>query len=204
MLMEPNLCSAILDSGFASSLSEYLRFKQELPFEAYTPVEYLVKWATLPWEEAEAYQLRRDVFCDEQGIFSEDDRDATDERAQLIIALACTAGIPDQVVGTVRIHEEAPGVWYGSRLAVDEDFRNQGKLGATLIKLAVTSANAIGCHTFLAHVQSQNVPLFRRLHWSILKEETILGRSHHLMQANLDKYPPFLTPQSGFVIKSKR
>lgn len=204
MLMEPNLCSAILDSGLASSLNEYLTFKQEAPFAAYIPVEYLVKWATLPWEESEAYQLRRDVFCEEQGIFAQDDRDETDERAQLIIALACTAGMPDQVVGTVRIHEESPGLWYGSRLAVHEEFRSQGKLGATLIKLAVTSANAIGCHTFLAHVQSQNVPLFRRLHWHILKEETILGRSHHLMQANLDKYPPCLTPQSGFVIQSKR
>ncbi len=175
----------------------------EVPVPSYVPVEYLVKWATLDWEEKQAYQLRRDVFCEEQGVFESDDRDATDDRAQLLVALACVAGMPEKVVGTVRIHEDEPGVWFGSRLAVHRDFRSQGKLGATLIRLAVTSANAIGCHTFLAHVQSQNVPLFRRLHWQILQEEFILGRSHHLMQANLEKYPPCVTPKSGFVIQSR-
>ena len=197
------LCEAILDSSASYSSEGYISTKYISPFAHYTPVEYLVKWATLHWEEVQAHQVRRDVFCEEQGIFTVDDRDATDDRAQLIVALACTAGMPDQVVGTVRIHEDAPGLWFGSRLAVHEDFRSQGKLGATLIKLAVTSANAIGCDTFLAHVQSQNVPLFRRLHWSVLNAEMILGRSHHLMQANLNKYPACATPQSGFVIQSK-
>lgn len=197
------LCEAILDSAIAYSSEGYTQDSYQAPFARYNPVEYLVKWVTLPWEEVGAHQLRREVFCEEQGIFVGDDRDATDDRAQLIVALACTAGMPDKVVGTVRIHEDEPGLWFGSRLAVHEDFRSQGKLGATLIKLAVTSANAIGCHTFLAHVQSQNVPLFRRLHWAILQEEMILGRSHHLMQASLAKYPPYVTPQSGFVIQSK-
>jgi putative N-acetyltransferase (TIGR04045 family) len=169
----------------------------------YVPVEYMVKWATLEWEEKQAYQLRRDVFCIEQGIFDKDDRDETDDRAQLLVALSCQAGMPEQVVGTVRIHEDEPGLWFGSRLAVHRDFRSQGKLGATLIKLAVSSAHALGCHTFLAHVQSQNVPLFRRLHWQILEEEIRLGRSHHLMQAKLEKYPPCVTPKSGFVIQSR-
>lgn len=203
MLNDSMLCEALLDSRASYYSDSDMSASYQAPFACYTPVEYLVKWATLPWEETQAYQVRRDVFCEEQGIFTGDDKDDTDNHAQLLVALACTAGMPDQVVGTVRIHEDAPGLWFGSRLAVHEDFRNQGKLGATLIKLAVSSANAIGCHTFLAHVQSQNVPLFRRLHWSILKEETILGRSHHLMQANLAKYPPCVSPQSGFVIQSK-
>src|SRR4029079_18474580 len=36
---------------------------------AYTPAEYRIKWATLPWEAEEAYKLRRAVFCVEQGVF---------------------------------------------------------------------------------------------------------------------------------------
>lgn len=171
--------------------------------EPYVPLEYRVKWTTLPWEEQGAYALRRAVFCEEQGIFAGDDRDATDDYAQLLVALACVAGMPEQVVGTVRIHQEAPGLWYGSRLAVHAAYRRQGKLGATLIRLAVTSANAIGCHTFLAHVQSQNVPLFRRMHWQVLGEETLLGRPHHLMQADLAWYPPCTTPRSGFVTQAR-
>jgi putative N-acetyltransferase (TIGR04045 family) len=169
----------------------------------YTPTEFRIKWTTLPWEAEEAFKLRRAVFCIEQGIFVGDDRDEIDERAQQLVAVSCIAGIPEQVVGTVRIHQEEPGVWFGSRLAVHAAFRRHGKIGATLIRLAVTSAHALGCETFLAHVQSQNVPLFQALHWDALSQENLLGRSHHLMQAQLDHYPPCISPRSGFVTQSR-
>jgi putative N-acetyltransferase (TIGR04045 family) len=169
----------------------------------YTPTEYRIKWTTLPWEAEEAFKLRRAVFCIEQGIFVGDDRDEIDERAQHLVAVSCIAGMPEQVVGTVRIHQEGPQLWFGSRLAVHAAFRRHSKIGATLIRLAVTSAHAIGCETFLAHVQSQNVPLFRTLHWDALSQEMLHGRSHHLMQAQLEHYPPCATPHSGFVTKSR-
>jgi putative N-acetyltransferase (TIGR04045 family) len=182
--------------------------ESDVPDLDYAPVEFRVKWATLPWEAREAFKLRRAVFCIEQGIFVGDDRDAIDERAQLLVALSCVAGMPEQVVGTVRIHEEAhedePGVWFGSRLAVHAAFRSHAKIGATLIRLAVSSAHAQGCETFLAHVQAQNVPLFQRLNWTSLKEEAIFGRSHHLMRADLRAYPPCATPQSGFVALARK
>ena len=82
--------------------------------------------------------LRRQVFCEEQGLFGDDDRDAIDDYAIPIVALSMLGVAADQVVGTVRIHEEAPGVWCGSRLAVDRDYRRIGAIGATLIRLAVS------------------------------------------------------------------
>jgi putative N-acetyltransferase (TIGR04045 family) len=167
--------------------------------QVYLPTGFNVKWTTLPWEAAEAHKLRRAVFCIEQGIFVGDDRDELDDRAQQIVAVSCIAGMPEQVVGTVRIHEEESGVWLGSRLAVHAAFRRHGKLGATLIRLAVSSAHALGCHTFLAHVQSQNAALFHSLHWNTLSEELMFGRPHHLMQADLAFYPPCDTPHHGFV-----
>ena len=38
---------------------------------------YTIKWVTLPWEREQAYALRRQVFCREQGLFADDDRDET-------------------------------------------------------------------------------------------------------------------------------
>ena len=171
--------------------------------EVFTPTEFRVKWATQAWEEREAHKLRRAVFCVEQGIFLGDDRDAIDDQAQLLVAMVCVGGMPDQVVGTVRIFEDSPGVWIGSRLAVHAAFRNHSRLGATLIRLAVSSAQALGCRTFLAHVQSQNVPLFERLNWRSLKEEMLHGRPHHLMQADLNAYPACHDTVSGFVTQGK-
>ena len=169
------------------------------PYVPYTPSEFRIKWTTLDWEADEAYKLRRAVFCIEQGIFVGDDRDEIDNHAQQLVAVSCVAGMPEQVVGTVRIHRDEGNVWFGSRLAVHAAFRRHGKIGATLIRLAVSSAHALGCETFLAHVQSQNVPLFRAMHWDVLAEEMLLGRPHHLMQAQLDSYPPCVTPYGGFV-----
>lgn len=111
--------------------------------------------------------------------------------------------MPDQVVGTVRIHEKSPGLWWGSRLAVHPSFRSQGHLGATLIRLAVSRAHALGCHTFLAHVQAQNALLFRKLNWQQLGELSIHGRPHCEMQADLAAYPPCFDPVSGFVTRAR-
>jgi putative N-acetyltransferase (TIGR04045 family) len=169
----------------------------------WAPVEFLVRAACQDWERREAMVLRRAVFCIEQGIFTGDDRDATDDHAQLLVAMSCSAGMPDQVVGTVRIHEKSPGVWWGSRLAVHPSFRNQGHLGVTLIRLAVSRAHALGCQTFLAHVQAQNVPLFQKLNWQLLSELNIHGRPHGEMQADLTAYPPCFDPVSGFVTRSR-
>jgi putative N-acetyltransferase (TIGR04045 family) len=73
---------------------------------------------------------------------------------------------------------------------VDAAHRRVGPLGAELIRMAVCTAHGRGCRTFLAHVQSQNVPLFRRLHWETLREVDLHGRPHHVMRADLAHYQP--------------
>lgn len=160
-----------------------------------------VKLAMTSWERHATRQLRRAVFCEEQGIFEGDDTDAIDVLALPIAAVISQPGQPDEVVGTVRIHETEPGVWYGSRLAVAQHARRIGSVGSGLIRLAVGTANAHGCKTFLAQVQSQNVPLFRRLHWDTLAEIDVHGRPHHLMQADLAHYPPIVDGDVGLIVK---
>lgn len=169
--------------------------------------DIVVRWAHEAWEIEGALALRRKVFCDEQGVFEHDDRDAIDTHAQLIVAV-CAA----KVIGTVRIHRRDAdhrsnnrgNIWYGSRLAVCEAYRRHGGIGATLIRLAVSSAHAQGCEGFLAQVQAQNAPLFQRLHWRTLEETMVFGRPHHLMQADLEHYPPCATPYEGFVVDQRR
>ena len=173
-------------------------------FPAFLPAEYRIKFATDVWERREAAALRRRVFCEEQAIFQHDDRDAIDEVAIPIVAISSFAVAPQEVVGTVRIHEPEPGIWWGSRLAVAADYRKIGALGTSLIRLAVSSAHARGCRKFFAHVQSQNASLFRRLHWQTLEEREIHGRPHHFMQANLRHYPPIADAETGFVSLPRR
>jgi putative N-acetyltransferase (TIGR04045 family) len=173
------------------------------PFPAFVPSGFQVKYAVGAWERRAAAELRRRVFCVEQGLFDGDDRDALDEAAIPIVATSMMAVALDEVVGTVRINEIEPGVWQGSRLAVAPEFRRLGMLGTALIQLAVSSAHARGCTKFLAHVQSQNALLFQRLHWNTLDIVDLHGRPHHFMQADLRFYPPFRTPEAGFLALRK-
>ncbi len=117
-------------------------------------------------------------------------------------------GAPDKVVGVVRIFETKEREWFGGRLGVIKDYRifskfvcpnlfrerkvsplYQMSIAAGLIYRAVSLANYIGCNKFSAHVQEQNVKLFKRLHWTVVKEVNLHGVKHFLMEADLNAYP---------------
>jgi putative N-acetyltransferase (TIGR04045 family) len=159
---------------------------------------YYIRAASKRFEAEGAAALRHRVFVEEQAIFPAHDRDDIDLIATHLVALSTYAHEADQVVGTVRIHEESPRLWWGSRLAVDSDFRAVGHLGAKLIRLAVCTATARGCDRFLAHVQMQNVTLFQRLNWHPLDEVTIHGVPHMKMAADLAHFPPCADPVAGW------
>ncbi|MGG6293954.1 MSMEG_0567/Sll0786 family nitrogen starvation N-acetyltransferase [Leptolyngbya sp. AN02str] len=148
--------------------------------------------------DVEAYfALRRAIFCEEQGIFDGSDEDETDRISYPIIAIDHQANslAQRQVVGVVRIYEAEPGLWYGGRLGVHQDYRRVGRIGKGLIHKAVTTANTWGCDRFLATVQLQNVRFFQRLHWDSLEEIVLCDRPHHLMEADLAYYPPGNEPR---------
>jgi putative N-acetyltransferase (TIGR04045 family) len=152
--------------------------------------EYRIEAARHGWQMAGCYALRRQVFCIEQGIFPHDDRDEIDRCCTLLTATSCMFGHDDEIVGTVRINQPEPGLWWGSRLAVAAPFRRVGGLGAALIRLAVGTAKSQGAETFLAHVQAQNAKLFEAMDWRRLDDTMIHGRPHYLMQADLAAYEP--------------
>jgi putative N-acetyltransferase (TIGR04045 family) len=143
------------------------------------------------------WQLRSDIFCQEQHLFEASDRDELDRIAYPIVAIN-HALAPEQVrgqaqgkaVGVVRILEQSPRVWYGGRLGVDIDFRRHNQIGKGLIWKAVTTANGWGCDQFLATVQQQNVRFFQRLHWQSIQQLEVRGVAHQLMQADLSYYQP--------------
>ena len=154
------------------------------------------------------YTLRRAIFCEEQQLFNVDDYDKKDALAIPIVALKHYLGAPDKVIGCVRIYEESERHWFGGRLGVLPEYRSFSKficpnlftnkevsalykmsIAAGLIYRAVSMANFLGCTSFSAHVQEQNVRLFERLHWNKRKEIDVYGVKHFLMKADLDYYP---------------
>jgi putative N-acetyltransferase (TIGR04045 family) len=148
---------------------------------------YQFQLATGSQEVADYFALRRSIFAEEQQLFQGDDVDEIDKIAYPIVAIATDI---DKVVGVVRIYEVEPGIWYGGRLGTHPDYRRGWQIGKGLIYKAVTTANTWGCKQFLATVQLQNVRFFQRLHWEKTEEIVICDRPHHLMEADLNYYPP--------------
>lgn len=151
---------------------------------------YSFELARSPQDIRAYFRLRQAIFCEEQGLFADHDEDDTDAVSYPIIAVENDVIAGKRVVGVVRIYEEQPRQWYGGRLGVHPSYRRVGRIGKGLIHKAVTTANTWGCDRFLATVQLQNVRFFRRQHWTSIQEITVCDRPHHLMEADLNFYPP--------------
>ncbi|WP_019503436.1 MSMEG_0567/Sll0786 family nitrogen starvation N-acetyltransferase [Pleurocapsa sp. PCC 7319] len=162
--------------------------------------DYQFKLALSPAHIKAYFRLRQEIFCQEQGIFSTSDRDEYDSIAYPIVAI----NHDNKVVGVVRIYETQPGLWYGGRLGVHRDYRRGWRIGKGLINKAVTTANAWGCERFLATVQLPNVRFFQRLHWNSIDEISICEQTHHLMEADLDFYPPTNQTRPSLLVQLQR
>ncbi len=128
-----------------------------------------------------AFAIRREVFCDEQRLFADSDRDEHDSSAVHLVAVR--DGV---VVGTVRLYERDPGVWVGGRLAVRSEDR--GAAGFELVRRAVHEATVRGARVFLAVVQVRNERFFQRLGWvTVGPAEGVGGVPHVLMKAPLSR-----------------
>jgi putative N-acetyltransferase (TIGR04045 family) len=166
--------------------------------------EYRIRLATQPWEKQQAYALRRAVFCDEQRIFAGEDIDDADRHAQMIVIVAHIPGQPDQVVGTIRIHEAESRAWWVSRLAVDASFRLRMGLGSALIRTATGVAVRRGCETLHAMAQRRRRQLFARAGWVWIDDRTVYNTPHCLMRADTDIVAPSEPPEWGWALRQLR
>lgn len=176
---------ALVDSTFADFLAGDL----------------LVKPAEHAWEKSDYYGLRRAVFSQEQQLLAQD-KDDKDFSALPIVAVAHHCGMPDQVIGAVRIYQSEPGLWYGGRLCVAKAYRRHAMIGKALVNEAVSRALDLGCQRFLATVQVGNEAWFHGLHWRTLESLQLLGQPHVLMEAQLHAYP--VMPRRAALDRARR
>ena len=119
----------------------------------------------------------------EQGLFEDTDRDERDQDPRTRHVLAWLGGA---AAGTVRFYPlDQPGHWKGDRLAVLPAYRRHG-VGAPLVRYAVATAGSLAGQRMVAHIQPQNVALFRHLGWhEIGGLASYAGRPHQLMATGL-------------------
>ena len=132
-------------------------------------------------EIRQCFQIRKDVFIDEQRLFKKTDRDAKDAHSIHIVAI-----YKEKIVGTVRVYQDINGIWWGGRLAVEKRYR--GKAGKLLIRKAVEVVKERKAKHFYANVQIENVPFFKTLKWKTSGAVfTIHKKPHQRMEADLNE-----------------
>ncbi|MDQ1333519.1 MAG: hypothetical protein QG552_469 [Thermodesulfobacteriota bacterium] len=133
-----------------------------------------------------AFDIRKEVFVQEQKLFETSDRDTNDPNS---IHLVAKHG--QEVVGTVRVFRNGNGNghWIGGRLAVKKGYRASGA-GELLVRRAVETVKRKGCTRFKAHIQEENIPFFSRLGWRGVEGPSVyFGRVHQVMEADLEPKP---------------
>jgi putative N-acetyltransferase (TIGR04045 family) len=139
---------------------------------------------TGPAELAAHHRIRRAVFVTEQGLFPGSDRDAHDEEPVTVHVLGFVDAEP---AGTVRLYPVAGTLWHGDRLAVLPEFR-RSRIGAQLVRLAVTLAGERGGTRMRARVQLPNVRFFEYLGWApTAPPADHLGVPHRWMAIPLER-----------------
>jgi putative N-acetyltransferase (TIGR04045 family) len=138
-----------------------------------------VRPATNSSEVDEALELRRRVFCDEQGVTLEADQDGRDPEAVHIVAV--DAG---QLVGTCRLVFD-DGIARLGRMAVEPNLRGRG-IGAHILEEAEREARAAGARRIRLHAQTDAQSLYERGGFQVQGEEFIEeGIPHVTMEKRL-------------------
>lgn len=127
-----------------------------------------------------ALDLREQVFCGEQGVTLEGDRDGRDRDAIQLVAV----GEGGEVAGTCRILIEH-GTAKFARLAVSRDSRGRG-LGAALLAEAEREARSAGAERIALHAQTDALGLYERAGFTPYGDRFIEeGIEHQTMEKRL-------------------
>ena len=108
-------------------------------------------------ELAAALALRIEVFCGEQGVTFDGDRDGLDDEAVHLVAI----GDDGEVIGTCRLLIEPGGTARFARLCVRANARGRG-VGAALLAAAEREARAADARRIGMHAQTGALSLYRR------------------------------------------
>jgi putative N-acetyltransferase (TIGR04045 family) len=145
-----------------------------------------IRWAERSEDLSRAVELRKQVFCEEQGVPVSEELDGRDREAEHIVALS-----PDreQIIGTLRLLIDGPRAKVG-RVAVAHDWRRRG-IASQMLTLALARARRHGCTQARLAAQLDAVALYEQAGFSVESERfEEAGIPHVWMGRALPKLPP--------------
>jgi predicted GNAT family N-acyltransferase len=136
---------------------------------------------------AEARELRRRVFVEEQGVDAAEEWDAHDEPEADTLHFVARAG--DEALGCARLRRADDGAAKIERVAVLREAREAG-VGRALMEAAETAAWRRGDPHLRLHAQSAVVPFYERLGWRAFGPEFLEADIPHRKMEKTEPAPP--------------
>jgi predicted GNAT family N-acyltransferase len=121
-----------------------------------------IRWAIDSDDLSRAVQLRKEVFCEEQGVPPSEELDGRDGEAEHLVALADEGR---QVVGTLRLLRSGTDAKVG-RVAVARAWRRRG-LASRMLALALARAREHGCTRARLAAQTEAVALYEQAGFAV-------------------------------------
>jgi predicted GNAT family N-acyltransferase len=144
-----------------------------------TAIAVSVRTIANPSEREAAFDIRRRVFQDEQGVSAEEEFDADDDRALHALAL-----VADSPAGTGRVVFQ-PGYAKIGRMAVLKAWRRHG-IGRAILHHLIAVARARGVGHFVLHAQVHAIPFYTAAGFTVVGDEfEEAGVPHRRMERTL-------------------
>lgn len=123
---------------------------------------------------ADAHEIRRAVFIDEQGVSEAVEMDDKDDECDHVVAFD-----EDQPVGTARLRRPEPTVAKMERVAVLEAYRGEG-LGRAVMEALERKAREHGCTIAKLHGQTTVEPFYESLGYETVSDEFLEADIPHV------------------------
>ena len=136
--------------------------------------EIAIRWARGADELEGALEVREEVFCREQGVPWEEERDELDKVAEHLVGV----GPDGRVVATLRLLCDAGTAKVG-RVAVERRWRRRG-VALRMLRVALERARERGCHRAALAAQLGALDLYRRVGFSVESDPFVEAGIEHV------------------------
>jgi predicted GNAT family N-acyltransferase len=122
----------------------------------------------------DAFEIRRRVFIDEQGVTESQEFDGLDDEAIHVVAYS-----DDQAVGTARLRFPDDGVAKIERVAVRKHARGEG-IGRTLVRTLEAEAQYQVCSELVLHAQTTVEGFYQSLGYETVSDVFVEDGIEHV------------------------
>lgn len=135
------------------------------------------RWMSSNEELSDAYAVRIEVFCDEQGYAPEQELDATDTHPDTLHVVLYDKGEP---IAAGRLYWKASGIAGLGRIAVKKMWRGRG-IGAQMVEEMNRKAKEMGAKQSQLDAQKRACGFYEKQGYRCCGEEHMDGHVPHIM-----------------------